>query len=309
MLKHARRLMTFDFWLDVRVIGILLMFLAFGSATFGYVRLHGDFDLLTMLGDFYANVSAELGSIAITVLIIDTVNRRYDARQRLRESKERLVQEAGSSSHGVAVTAVDTLRKRGWLGRDNEASDTLALLRGADLSDANLQGVNLAHVNLQKTQFQRANLTNANLAQVRLSGGNLSRAILRGADLRASQLGGVLLNGATLFAADLRDADLGDCDLQDADLSGADLRGANLRGANLTGAKLRQTIINNQTQFDEKTILLDGEQWTARTPLFKFDAELRAITNVETNISDQLTVFTFADGSQRRWKRGEGWLD
>lgn len=138
--------------LDVRVIGLMLMLVAFGSATYGYIEVHGDFDLLTVLSDFYANISAELGSIAITVLIIDGLSRRRDKREKLLERKERLLREVRSQSNETALSAVSELREHGWLE---------GLLKGANLSFAKLQGANLNFTDLQGVDLSFANLQGA----------------------------------------------------------------------------------------------------------------------------------------------------
>ena len=85
---------------------------------------------------------------------------------------------------------------------------------------------------LEEAQNSGANLRGADLYGADLRGANLYGADLRGADLRGADLRGADLRGTNLRGANLRGADL-----YGADLRGADLYGANLRGANLRGAK------------------------------------------------------------------------
>jgi hypothetical protein len=357
MTTCIRKLHLPDILLDVRTIGLILGLLAFGSAAYGYIRLHDTFDLLTLIGDFYANISAELGSIAITVLIVDRLNQRRENRDlarrdeerrqeearreqerredALRQLKEQLVREAGSPIHATAVTAVDTIRKRGWLGRKYMVvipDDTEALLQKADLSRADLHESDLSHVDLSGADLAGANLASTFLFRINLSGAFLYDTDLSGADLREANLSGTRWSSANLTNACLEDVNLSGGDLTgvrlmgvnlgranlsnvylwEADLSGANLGDANLRGADLSGAILTGAIIQQSTQFDEKTRLPDGSNWAAGRDLAEFGADRREITESRSIDDEEGYTFymhTFADGTKRRWQIGKGWLD
>ncbi len=103
-------------------------------------------------------------------------------------------------------------------------------LKNANLSCANLEGANLRKVNLHD-----ARIPLANLRKVKLTDANLHYAYLQGTDL------------------------------EHANLDGAVLKGANLNDANLLGAHFDQ-----QTQFDEGTILPDCTYWTPGTDVSRF---------------------------------------
>ncbi|MBE0691283.1 MAG: hypothetical protein IH587_14280, partial [Anaerolineae bacterium] len=77
-----------DTWLSAQRVAWVLLILAVVSGVIGYASQHpGSFDLGEFLHDFYANISTEFASIAITVLIIDGLNGR---RQRIsEETRER----------------------------------------------------------------------------------------------------------------------------------------------------------------------------------------------------------------------------
>ena len=61
------------------LFGLVILFLGSFIAVRGYSTLHpGEFKFIDLVNDFYANASSELLSIAITVLVIDTLNRRRD---------------------------------------------------------------------------------------------------------------------------------------------------------------------------------------------------------------------------------------
>jgi len=201
-------------YLTDHTAGIVLLLIGVLIGVGGYFYLYGTTWLpFQIIRDFYANFSTELISIALTVLIIDYLNRRRQDQQ----LKAQLIREMGSGDNGFALRAVAELMARGW------ASD--GSLRGIDLSRANLAGAELAQADLTSVSLARANLAEANL-----SGSQLSTANLWGCDL----------SRANLRAADLAEANLQEADLSRAWLLGTNLPGSNLRKANLAGAILEQ---------------------------------------------------------------------
>ena len=247
-------------------------------------------DVSMLIADLYANGGAELLGIAITVLIIEQLNRRRANRER----KEELILSMGSDEKVIAKEAVRVLRLRGWLedGSLRGANLRKANLTEADLQEANLSGVRLAEANLEGTNLELANLsgaymvlanlTRAYLSEANLNGANLENATLAGSGLYSAKLNGVILENAKLTAAILVSADLEEANLRAADLSKADLRGANLRrvwlnganlanvnlcGADLTGANVDMRIFamrddaEDAIKCDEDTILPNGEKW------------------------------------------------
>ncbi|MEL6407188.1 MAG: hypothetical protein AAFR81_22640 [Chloroflexota bacterium] len=87
---------------DAQSSAYFLLLLGSGSAIVGYLQQYVYSDWLNILdnpiADFYANASAELISIAITVLIIERANRNQNEAER----KEELIFQMGSDE---AVTA------------------------------------------------------------------------------------------------------------------------------------------------------------------------------------------------------------
>lgn len=67
--------------------------------------------ILDLLLDFYADFSAELAGIGITVLIIDRLYRHHEAR----EEKKRLIGKVSSTDERMAFEAIERLRASGWL--------------------------------------------------------------------------------------------------------------------------------------------------------------------------------------------------
>lgn len=205
------------------VVGVILGFI-------GYSSLHpGGFDLGTFLADFYANGSAELLSIALTVLIID---RAYRLREEKQE-KARLKRQIGLRHNGLALQAVRECRAHGWLWDGS--------LRNADLFDADLRGADFGGADLR--------------------GASLHFADLSGADLRNANL-----SGAVMWHVNLRDAHLTDANLTNADLAWADLR---VRDARLTEDQLsRARALRGATMPDgsryDGYLHLPGDIGTAR---------------------------------------------
>jgi len=157
-----------------------------------------------------SNLGVELLSIAVTVIVIEQLNRREYKREKMAE----LITEMRSKSNEVAISAVEQLETRRWL--------TDGLMESAQLKRANLQ-----HANLHAAILYDANLADA--------------------DLRNAHLGSAYLRRAYLRSANLQDADIRRASFRDADLSVANLRGAYLSYVDLQGAKLEGTSFSEET--------------------------------------------------------------
>jgi len=193
---------------------------------------------------YVTNLYTELLSIGVTIVVLDRIN-QYRERQNL---KKRLVAEAGSRSQTTAVSAVDWLRREGWLEGDD------GLLKDIDLRGANLAGVDLSRANLEGTNLWGTNLEGVNVGFAKLEGADLRGAKLEGANLRGAKLEGANLNGAKLEKASL----------WEANLEGADLRYAKLGGAVLDNANLDNTNLISTT-------LPDGMKWEEGVDMTKFN--------------------------------------
>jgi hypothetical protein len=100
------------------------------------------------------------------------------------------------------------------------------------------------------------------LAGKTLHWAKLQNADLIEADLRGTNLGDAELQDANLWYANLQGASLGKANLKKTELGGAKLQGTDLQEADMRGAKL-----NDDTEFDERTILPNGENWTPETDM------------------------------------------
>jgi len=196
------------------IVGGLIMIL-------GYDYLHGAIRLQNIVADFYANAGAELISIAITVLVIDTLNQRRE--RRIESEQKRIAQEAeeeaekkrlilhmGSPDNAIAVEAVRILKTHGWL--DDGSLD------GAYLAKANLQNVDLRVSRLKTAILFESNLRNADLFHA-----NLQKANLIEADLQDGTFTMVNLKGAQMFQANVKGTDLRFANLQEAQLHEIDI--------------------------------------------------------------------------------------
>ena len=171
-----------DYWktFTIERFGAVLAVIALVVAVAGYINQHGGLlNLSNIFGDFYANVSSELISIVITVLVVDRLNRVREQRDnealqaRLDEQElTRLKALLSSNESVVTKIAVAELRAKNWL------------------QDGSLKEANLNYTNLSGGDLRKANLSNAYLMDVNLSGGDLREANLSGAYLGASNLSG-----------------------------------------------------------------------------------------------------------------------
>jgi len=243
---------------EPKAAAILFGILGAIIALLGYIYLHGWGSLKDFTSDFYTNLATDFISIAVTVLIIDKLNkRRADL-----EEKQRIIRQMASPSNEFALEAVRLARDNGWLQDGSLCGASLikanlqkADLSNADLSGANLTSANLWHVSLEGANLSAANLRDANLYQAEMSYIDLSRATLFSADLTRADLRKAKLVRADLRGAKLNKAYLGDADLTQADLFRAELIGtrlmrtnmteANLSGANLSQAFMRETSFKN----------------------------------------------------------------
>ncbi|MEL6404973.1 MAG: pentapeptide repeat-containing protein [Chloroflexota bacterium] len=232
-------------------------------AIVGYINQHGWLlNATNVLGDFYANVSSELLSIIVTVLVLERLN----ARRQDEQEKRRLIALLGSNERAVTGIAIAELEARGWLEDGS--------LQGITLLHANLQNVDLKYVDLSNasmghSNFSSSNLRAANLSLAYLGVANFRNADLYSADLRNADLFQADLSRANLFRTELNDANLSHTNLNRANLERANLSGAILSNANLSDAKLYYAELSD-TIFDKDTILPDGTNWTPETDITRF---------------------------------------
>lgn len=271
MQKKKRRPSLVD-WPTVERLGILMAVLGIGILLAGHLDQVGHLDLHQLWLELYGNLGTGLVDIAITVLLIDRLNRLREDRGEI----QRLVREMSSRDNSTAMRAVDTLRARGAL-----ADGTL---EGADLKYANLDGAIMADANLRSAY--------------------LSFAKLAGADLRNADLEGAILRAADLAEGLLINANLDGVKLLDANLQSANLHGTSLRGANLAGADLNSVRGLSDERLAEADSLLRAIMPTGA----RYDGRFNLPGDVkDMDISDAKVMAAHYDVTVAAYKRGQDW--
>lgn len=198
--------------------------------------------------DYYANAATSLLSIAVTVLLVDSLYERRQAEER----KRQLIREMGSGDKGFALRAVKEISAGGWLS-DGSIAD-------CDLSQAALSGAHLDHALFLQVTFDSAQLNDAHMKGVRIDGGSYRRTIFVGATLDDAVIGGGAdFIGAYFTGATLRDAKMPGVTLEETDFAGADLTKANLAGARLRRADLTNATLDGANL--ERANLADLLNW------------------------------------------------
>ncbi len=193
-------------------------FLIFGVivVVYGYGTTQRAFDWTTFLREVYSNFGIEMISIALTVIVIESLNQRRSERER----KTELILQMGSPNSLFAIEAVRILRQKGWL---------------------------------QDGTLYRANLREANLQGADIAGAVLRDADLRFAKLQQTYAGYAVLKGAVLSSATLEASDLRCVNLRDALLTSTIFTAANLIDVDLQGAKLDKTVFDSTTTLPDGT--------------------------------------------------------
>ncbi len=207
-----------------------------------------------------------------------------------------------------------------------------ANLTGTDLRRTNLTNTDLRHANLSftglstdlsNTKLSHADLSNARMTNVNLSGNflfkvNFSRAYLADANLTGTDFFHSNLDHADLTYANLSGAEITFTSLTNAKLYGTDLSNTSLNKINLSGAvmintNLFDTFMMEDVQLDKTTILPNGKRYSLKANFNDFGAETRTIHKEYSEWSDKhdthIKVYTFTDGTVRRYRRGKGWLN
>lgn len=152
------------------------------------------YDKNTPLGQF----RGEIMSMAITIIIIDELNRYRSSLER----EEDITEQIESRVSDVAVEAVRIAKKLGFLDKAiKKANLREAQLKGVDLSGMNLKEKDLSQANLEGAKLNRANLERANL-----DGANFRGATLYEANFEGSYLYRTDLNEALLWRTSFKDA-------------------------------------------------------------------------------------------------------
>lgn len=272
-------------WLTVRnvavALGLIGIFVAVGGSIYDQNTLR------EALEEFYSNASWELISIAITVLIIDTLYQRRQEEQ----LKAQLIREMDSKDKGIAQWAVNELRAHGWLMDES--------LRGKIFFGANLEGADLRRADLQKVSLLYVNLRGANLQE-----SNLQEATLALTDLHRARLNDANLQDAKLLQANLQEASLFGAKLLRASLLGTNLNKADMTFTNLLGAR----DLNEQQLAETITLfgatMPDGSRYDGRFNLQRDIVEAHSHVKDTNNTK---AMANFYDVSLEEYLSGQDW--
>lgn len=175
-----------SFLFEIHFIAYFFLAIAVIIGLFGYLFEHKlIFNFTTFSNAFYANISTELISISITVLVIERLIRKREEN----ELKRQLVRELRSTDSAITMRALDELNARGW--------SIEGVIRRAHLLRANFKGAYLKNVDLSYAWMREANFENSFMQGIKLKG-----AVLVGANfLGAKALTATQLSEATMLLA------------------------------------------------------------------------------------------------------------
>ena len=146
----------------------------------GHYYQYDTFKLKEFIIDFYANIGAELGSIAITIIIVDRIVRRQEEKESTIQIKNKLLNDLHSPVNSIANNAVHELRTLGKLTGQDAWTISAKLGGKADLTNARLYDANFYGARLIGANFSSADLRNANFYDADLTGANLFDADITG---------------------------------------------------------------------------------------------------------------------------------
>lgn len=183
----------------ITLIGCVLLLSGVISVVLGY---GGD------MKGFIANLSVELLSMGITVLVIDTLYRRQGKKQEDEKEKLMFVSRLGSTENSIAKQAARDLREKNWL-KLPKILLWKANLESAELYEFDLTGANLTYANLKNANLNMATLDRVELVQGEsgsLEGAHLHRASLVEAHICSEKPDHLIFKNANFFETDLSGA-------------------------------------------------------------------------------------------------------
>ena len=253
ILLFQNALSQIKYYYLVAFLVLLLMALSLGfiSATFGKSKqkVGSKNWWLIVFRISIQDLRSEILGAAITFVFLGVAIDAGTANENEYQRKQFLEQQLSSSNSLIAQTAYDELVFMRWLYDGS--------LEYSSLSNANLDGLDFSDANLH-----RASLSNANLI-----GTGFDSAILTQVSFRNANACGTNFRLANLQKADFEGANLSYANFELADLQGVDLTNANLKGASFLF-----------TEFDTRTILPDGSNWSDDTNISLYTGDSFKLT-------------------------------
>ena len=192
-------------------------------------------------GQVLVEAHGMLFDIAVIGILIFSLNRNGEVRQRIRTYKDEIDDFRLWESEEAAFRTVGNIKRlnRHNIFEINLVNSYLAKtnlnyvnLRNSNINSANISNAFLIECNLENTRLNQTNLENSNLNQVNLSG-----AYANGANFKDSYLIKANLENAFLIKTNFKNAFLMEANLKNCYVTGADFENANLYKADLRGAK------------------------------------------------------------------------
>ena len=158
---------------------------------------------INLLRDYSVHVSTDLIFVAITILIIDNLNKA----EAIKRERQDLIFQMGSANNVVATEAVRRLKggdfwSNSLQGKRFPGADlTKAELKEADLRNTDLDGTNLTEAKLEYAHLEGAVFIDTNLSRA-----NLSNAHLENAKILVTIKDLHIFEGANLNEVDLKGA-------------------------------------------------------------------------------------------------------
>lgn len=128
------------------------------------------------LNDFYADIAVDCLSIAVAVLVLDTLNKRREDDH----VRAQLLRDIGGRDNMIALRALREMQAHGW--------HKTGALRGANLTRANLRNAQLADADLREAKLLGADLSGANLNGANLEGAFMYWCYLKHTSLKNTHL-------------------------------------------------------------------------------------------------------------------------
>lgn len=263
------------------IIGFILLVLSILAITLGHIRQRGSFDVGLLLDEMWANVGAELASIAITVLIIDRIYRIQSERKEkaLRESELRTQQQLYEYRLYRAATQAEKQVLLYEMCVRN-------LLEGINLAQLDLSGIALGRLPAGSSidpfyplprheEPKTISMRGANLSGCLLNETDFSHIDLRGAGFVRTQMNNTVFNNTDLRGAVFTFATLENVKMRGANIEGVLFYRSHISGLDLTDAKING--VDFDRNFPSDVTLPDGrklEYWSDFT-----DYEIKVMTH------------------------------
>jgi uncharacterized protein YjbI with pentapeptide repeats len=274
------------------ISAVVLLMVGLSVGLFGHLIEYQFFNFRQFTKDYYANISTELISIAITVLVIDKLALRQKNFDEYKQLKDDLIHQVRSQINADAIKAIEKLAIHDWLFDGS--------MEGVDLNHANWQGVKqlenayLKNTKLRGANFRKARLYRINLVNADLRWAKLQDALIFKSNLKEAKLIGADLSGAYVFKADFRNALCIDLKLRNANIWETDFEGSNITYEQLAEAnRLRGSTMPNGARYDG---------------MLNLSGDIEDASNMGIDINNPVELAEWYVVSLEKYQLGQDWV-